>query len=184
MEDQDNTKTWILRCAMAALLGSSLGGAAVSASHGPPMLPSDLVAEMEAEEPVRFLPPLVLVPNRTMLPVVHAPAPPVASPPVAAPEAVTKPTPVVVAKPRAAPQAKPQQRRETERVRPAPKQQAAGCKPIPNKSCSDICWWARQFSEGALESLAASNGYCSPTGAQRARGKACIRSTCPEVQRR
>ena len=64
---------------------------------------------------------------------------------------------------------------------PAPKRQPQqpGCTPI-TVDCAQICKYAYLGEKGG-EELAVVFGYCRPTPAQRAAGKACIRHYCPQA---
>ena len=64
---------------------------------------------------------------------------------------------------------------------PAPKRQPQqpGCTPV-TVDCAQICKYAYLGEKGG-EELAVVFGYCRPTQAQRAAGKACIRHYCPRA---
>ena len=80
-----------------------------------------------------------------------------------------------------APSAPNQQQRETlsggGQAAPAP----VTCTPLPPKDCRQICFYARRMSAAAGEELGVAMGYCRPTPRQRAAGKGCVRSHCPEA---
>lgn len=75
----------------------------------------------------------------------------------------------------------PQQEQPREPISGGGQASPVKCTPLPPKDCEQICKYARMMSVAAAESLAVFWGYCRPTPSQRAGGKACIRSHCPEV---